>query len=760
MNFKRILIGIVLFSIVSAAAGADWNMFRHDLNHSGYTPEAGPALNNTLWSFTTGDLIFSSPAVADGMVFFGSIDHKLYALNASPLSMSDKKRLIWNFTTDKFIYSSPAVSGGMVFFGAVKMISGSYLNETTGQWASCGSLTPERCSAMPDWCGWNTTAGCVPNYIHTYTSIIYAVNEFSGEHIWDFSTGRSTGLESYSSPSVAEGMVFFGSAAVSSRGRVYAFNASTGELRWNYTIDGRSVGSSPAVSDGIVFIGSDMFYLDQTVTAPGRIYALNISTGELMWNYSAQSLCTTLGDETGVGETYPCSIFSSPAVFGGMVFFGSNDNYIYALNKSNGNLIWNYSTNDDVRSSPAVAYGKIFIGSMDGKVYALNMSNGNPVWNYSIGANVEIVSSPAVAGHIVYIGGGNNNVYAFNESTGQLLWVYSTTGEYVDSSPAVVSGAENGILFIGSMDNKLYAIGTVSPDLVIGNVSIPSGIKDGQVTLINATLRNPGEGDAGFKVSFYYDLIGPAYLIGEVSGSIVHFGEENVSVSWDTAGKAGNHTIYAIAVVTSNVGDKNESNNIAVKSIQVGIADRSLRIIPHYNKVNFGSDFTVSLNISSDIFINGTAFNLLFNSTILNLTTINGGSFFNPVNYGNYSSAAGGMQNVTLNFMSGNSVNGTGILAEITFNAKGTGFSALNLENVNFYDDSGIVPGVLAVGGEVKVCIAGDVDCDCTVDVSDLMLVARSFHTKPGDLTYDSRADLNNDNVINVFDLSIVGKNY
>jgi hypothetical protein len=176
--------------------------------------------------------------------------------------------------------------------------------------------------------------------------------------------------------------------------------------------------------------------------------------------------------------------------------------------------------------------------------------------------------------------------------------------------------------------------------------------------------------------------------------------------------------------------------------------------------VDFGSDFIVSLNISSDIFINGTAFNLLFNSSILNLTTINGGGFFNPVNYGNYSSTAGGMLNVTLNFTSNNSVNGTGILAKITFNAKGTGIAALNLENVNFYNDSGIVPGVLAVGGEVQACIAGDVNCDCTVDVSDLMIVARSFHTKLGDLTYDSRADLNNDNVINVFDLSIVGKNY
>ena len=40
--------------------------------------------NNVVWSYTTGDMImFSSPTVADGVVYVGSYDDKVYALNAT-----------------------------------------------------------------------------------------------------------------------------------------------------------------------------------------------------------------------------------------------------------------------------------------------------------------------------------------------------------------------------------------------------------------------------------------------------------------------------------------------------------------------------------------------------------------------------------------------------------------------------------------------------------------------------------------------------
>jgi len=56
-----------------------WPMFHHDLTHSGYSTSTAPTTNQTLWNYTTGNVVYSSPAVADGVVFVGSFDHKVYA---------------------------------------------------------------------------------------------------------------------------------------------------------------------------------------------------------------------------------------------------------------------------------------------------------------------------------------------------------------------------------------------------------------------------------------------------------------------------------------------------------------------------------------------------------------------------------------------------------------------------------------------------------------------------------------------------------
>ena len=115
---------------------------------------------------------------------------------------------------------------------------------------------------------------------------------------------------------------------------------------------------------------------------------------------------------------------SSPAVANGVVYVGSDDNNVYALNASTGALLWKYTTGNQVDSSPAVANGVVYVGSEDGNVYALNASTGALLWKYTTGGQVD--SSPAVANGVVYVGSDDNNVYALNASTGALLWKYTT----------------------------------------------------------------------------------------------------------------------------------------------------------------------------------------------------------------------------------------------------------------------------------------------------------------------------------------------
>ena len=178
------------------------------------------------------------------------------------------------------------------------------------------------------------------------------------------------------------------------------------------------------------------------------------------------------------------SVESSPAVAGGTVYIGSDDDSLYALDAATGHLRWSYSTGGPVESSPAVAGGIVYIGSDDDSLYALDAATGHLRWSYSTGGPVE--SSPAVAGGIVYIGSDDNMVYALDAATGQLRWSYTIgvfgTGPGVESGPAVAAG----IVFIGSWDDKVYAVDAATGHLIGsystgGSVESSPAVADGIV---------------------------------------------------------------------------------------------------------------------------------------------------------------------------------------------------------------------------------------------------------------------------------------
>ena len=86
--------------------------------------------------------------------------------------------------------------------------------------------------------------------------------------------------------------------------------------------------------------------------------------------------------------------FSSPTVSDQTVYFGSDDDYLYALNALTGQLRWKFKTGDVVYSSPAVADGVVFVGSHDHYLYAVDLKTGAERWRFKTG--YRVYSSPAV----------------------------------------------------------------------------------------------------------------------------------------------------------------------------------------------------------------------------------------------------------------------------------------------------------------------------------------------------------------------------
>jgi outer membrane protein assembly factor BamB len=314
-----------------------------------------------------------------------------------------------------------------------------------------------------------------------------------------------------SSPAISDGKVFIGSMD----GNVYAFDAPTGTLLWNYNTNNTRWGlrSSPAVANGIVYIGS----------SDDILYALKASDGSFVWSFGTDPLAN---------EMYQGAVESSPAVVDGVVYVGAWDGCLYALNASTGKVIWKQYTGAAITfSSPAVAYGMVYVGNAQDTEYlkssatvcAFNASTGAPIWYYTPTPGIYTMdSSPCVVDGRVYFGSYDDNVYALDALTGEKLWNY-TTGGYVSSSPAVAYGK----VYVGSDDNKIYCLdettGALLWDHPTGSwVSSSPAVADGMIfvgSYDNETYAlNANTGD----VVWSYTTGGPVVSSPAVADGVVY----------------------------------------------------------------------------------------------------------------------------------------------------------------------------------------------------------------------------------------------
>jgi outer membrane protein assembly factor BamB len=114
--------------------------------------------------------------------------------------------------------------------------------------------------------------------------------------------------------------------------------------------------------------------------------------------------------------------------------------------------LWSFQTGDAVLSSPAVANGVVYVGSYDHNLYALDAATGAKRWSFRTGS--VVVSPPAVANGVVYVGSWDGNVYALDAATGAKRWSFRIGGGPVYSSPTVA----NGVVYVGSSDGNVFAL--------------------------------------------------------------------------------------------------------------------------------------------------------------------------------------------------------------------------------------------------------------------------------------------------------------
>jgi len=256
--------------------------------------------------------------------------------------------------------------------------------------------------------------------------------------VWTFQTGG----EIWSSPTVVRGVVYFGS----NDGNIRAVKAETGKLVWQSKTGGWVMGR-PTIDGEFLYALSD----------DGFLYKLETKTGTAIWKFDTHggSVKRAMPNPPDALD-YDYST-SAATVAGGMVYIGSADKKLYAVDANTGQEKWHFDTQDIVRSTPAVSDGKVFFGSRDHNVYSVEAKTGALKWKYD--TLREVVSSALVAGGTVYIGSRDSNLFAFDADTGKIKWKFFYWTSWVESSARI----RDGILYIGSSDyQQLLAIDAAS----------------------------------------------------------------------------------------------------------------------------------------------------------------------------------------------------------------------------------------------------------------------------------------------------------
>ncbi|MGZ3617325.1 MAG: PQQ-binding-like beta-propeller repeat protein [Ktedonobacteraceae bacterium] len=199
-----------------------------------------------------------------------------------------------------------------------------------------------------------------------------------------------------------------------------------------------------------VTIANGVAYLS---TDDNVAYALQISNGAMLWHHSIDG-----------------PVDQPPLVTNGIVYMTSfiNQNgpaHIYALRASDGRILWHYTMNNGKNSWASwlsVKDGVVYASANTditgtqglGDIYALQSSNGAVLWHDKFNRSPD---AALLVNDTIYIstsaGSSDGTNYALHAHDGSLLWDYPILGPVFN--PPILDGAT---VYIGETDGMVYAL--------------------------------------------------------------------------------------------------------------------------------------------------------------------------------------------------------------------------------------------------------------------------------------------------------------
>ena len=344
--------------------------------------------------------IVSTPKLGNGVVIITTLDYKVYAVG-----YNGKKR--WTYQT-----------GGIVLASAATGLDGTV-------------------------------------YVGSRDQYLYAISS-NGRRRWRYRTDGVIDSSPYvdSSTFSDHGEVIY---IASHDGNLYAITKDKKEL-WRFNAKAPFKSSTPATSDdGTIFIGSQN----------GVLHAIN-----------PKAKADAEGNIPSKWSKKICDkITSSPTVepISGIVFIGCWDGRLQAIN-SDQSIKWTFKTKKrrPILASPLLSADAktLYVGSDDTFFYALNVSDGKILWSFQSGdyskktgkykrtlRTEAYFQAKACLGSDgrVYVGSVNQYLYSLHPKSGRLLWQFDMQG-WVTNAPVRKTHQRSKDVIYVPAGRRLYAV--------------------------------------------------------------------------------------------------------------------------------------------------------------------------------------------------------------------------------------------------------------------------------------------------------------
>jgi len=188
------------------------------------------------WQFETAAPVRSTPFVTQDMVYAGCESGDFYCVNF-------RGEMKWHHKVKMAVTSSPWVANGIVYFASLD--STLYALDTHTGWVIWRFRMGKGSISSP-----YLTDGLI--FIGSADGHIYAVDVHTAKEVWRFKTDHQVS----SSPVIYKDALYCGSAD----GNLYCLEYRTGRLRWKFATKGPITGT-PLVYDDVVYIGSTDHFL-------------------------------------------------------------------------------------------------------------------------------------------------------------------------------------------------------------------------------------------------------------------------------------------------------------------------------------------------------------------------------------------------------------------------------------------------------------------------------------------------------------------